>query len=133
MTAPGNGGEMLERVARELTVTLRHHGVEMDPDDIKGLAWDAVATMREPTRGMISAGSDEIDYSDFAGKLPSDGLAAAWRRMIGEALYGVQDEYDAPASHPPRNPLPVAAQAPGHLLGRVSQHDDAPIFSGAAS
>lgn len=25
--------------------------------------------------------------------------------------------------------LPVAAQAPGHLLGRVSQHDDAPIFS----
>jgi hypothetical protein len=41
--------EMIERVARRLTATLRHHGVEMHPDDIRGLAYDALAEMRSHT------------------------------------------------------------------------------------
>lgn len=88
MTAPGNGGEMLERVARELTVTLRHHGVEMHPNDIRGLAWDAIAVMRVPTETMI----DRFVSRALCVSVHGDGgwsqyAAEQWRAMIDAALY----------------------------------------------
>lgn len=48
---------MIEQVARKLTETLRHHGVEMHPDDIRGLAQDAIVAMRPapPTSDEVMA------------------------------------------------------------------------------
>jgi hypothetical protein len=100
--------EMLHRVAE----AIEDHIKDNRPNSALGLARAAIEAMRKPTRGMLSAGSDEIDYSDFAGKLPSDGLAAAWSRMIGEAIVGVQDEFD-----------PLPASAPTDATSRSGQHD----------
>mgnify|MGYP001607779020 FL=1 len=45
--------EMLTRIAKRITETLRHHGVVMHPDDIRGLAEDALWEMRTPTPEMM--------------------------------------------------------------------------------
>ena len=51
---------MREKIARKLTETLRHHGVEMHPDDIRGLAEDAISAMREPTDAVMMAGGEQL-------------------------------------------------------------------------
>jgi len=60
--------DIIERAARALTETLRHHGVEMHPNDIRGAAWDVIAALREPDEGMIDA------YYEAEEKLQIDGL-----------------------------------------------------------
>jgi hypothetical protein len=76
---PSSPETMIGRIARAMTTTLRHHGVEMHPDDIKGLAWDAFAVMREPTEAMTDAGGDRAQL----GFDPAPG--AVWRAMIDAA------------------------------------------------
>lgn len=51
--------ELIEKVAREMTSTLRHHGVELHPEDIRGISQDAISTilaaLHEPNAEMINA------------------------------------------------------------------------------
>lgn len=51
------GNSPLDRAARALTRTLRHHGVELHPDDVRGFAIDAITAIREPSESMLEAGN----------------------------------------------------------------------------
>jgi hypothetical protein len=83
--------EMIDRIARRLASTLRHHGVEMHPEDIRGLAQDALAEMREPDRTMSDAGRDATGGYPYAPhdvpKLGYMGVAIIWRAMIAATLH----------------------------------------------
>jgi hypothetical protein len=47
----------LEECAAAATRTLRHHGVELHPDDIRGLVVDVLAAIKEPDEAMLEAGA----------------------------------------------------------------------------
>jgi hypothetical protein len=55
-----------EEIARKLRRTLEHHGVVLHPDDIDGLALDALSILREPDVAMVEAGMVFVDgyYDD---------------------------------------------------------------------
>ncbi|GGO96529.1 hypothetical protein [Stakelama pacifica] len=86
----------LERAARALTATLRHHGVEMHPDDIRGCAIDVIAAIREPSNAMMRSAVPGwpkqgvvIDHNTQAGMdLLVDGAVAfeGWQAMIDALL-----------------------------------------------
>lgn len=74
-----------ERLKRGLTRTLRHHGVEMHPDDIRGLVQDVLTDIeaqcfvivpREPTEAMVEAVIYETNIRDI------------WSAMIDAAKGG---------------------------------------------
>lgn len=83
MTSP------LERAATALTATLRHHGVEMHPDDIRGLAIDAITAIREPSEGMVRAGAADVGngwtgpHSEYTSL---HGCTSVYQAMIDAAL-----------------------------------------------
>ena len=68
---------MKEKLARAMRKTLRHHGVELHPDDIDGLAQDCLATLREPDEKMIEAGRTSYAFSGNA-----DPFATIFTAMI---------------------------------------------------
>lgn len=73
---------MVGRVARKLTATLKHHGVEMHPDDVRGLAQDTLAELHDPTGPMVTAATNkaaQIGAGDFVG---------IFRAMIDAAAEG---------------------------------------------
>lgn len=53
--------EELREAAKVATSTLRHHGVEMHPDDILGLVQDVAATLTE--RSQTEEGAREVFLS----------------------------------------------------------------------
>jgi hypothetical protein len=67
---------MIENVVKRLTDVLRHHGVELHPDDIKGLAHDAVLAMREATPAMVEA-ANGVEYAPWS---------SGWTVMIDSVL-----------------------------------------------
>lgn len=70
-------------IAKALTSTLRHHGVEMHPDDVLGLADDALGAMREPDEAMLEAGYDTLTEHG-CNPLTGDALFT-WQAMIDTA------------------------------------------------
>lgn len=58
----------IENMARRLTATLRHHGVEMHPDDINGLGQDAILALADAGYAVVPA-SGTVDMA-----------AAFWRQ-----------------------------------------------------
>jgi hypothetical protein len=77
----------LERAARAITETLRRHGVEMHPEDIRGLAVDALTAIREPNEAMERA---MIGITGDMAIMKRDGSsyrhADVYRAMIDAAL-----------------------------------------------
>ncbi len=80
---------MIERVARAMTATLRHHGVEMHPDDIRGLVFVTLEALGEPTPKMIDrfvsralcvSGHGDGGWSNYARE--------QWSAMLSAAIEG---------------------------------------------
>lgn len=53
----------LEECATVATRTLRHHGVEMHPDDVRGLVVDILLAIKTPDDAMIEAGKKAGDMA----------------------------------------------------------------------
>lgn len=73
---------MIEKAARALTVTLRHHGVELHPEDVRGLVYDVAAAWSDPSDEVIEAGFRAREHGMTMGQ----SAAALWKAMLTAAL-----------------------------------------------
>lgn len=76
----------LERAARAATKTLRHHGVELHPDDIRGVALDVLEAIREPSEAMKKAGSLAPNYIEDQSS--ARGCGNIFTAMLNTAIKG---------------------------------------------
>lgn len=76
---------MIERMAQTMTTTLRHHGVEMHPEDIKGLAHDALVAMREPTPTILKVMRDTVPVDGHEWDYVDEDAPAHWSSLIDAA------------------------------------------------
>ncbi|AJA07442.1 hypothetical protein SKP52_02535 [Sphingopyxis fribergensis] len=85
-----NAPAILDRAASVLTATLRHHGVEMHPDDIRGLATDAFALA--PINWRFDLSRMPIDRFDgremllYAGYVVLCSWCDGWRDPVGRPV-----------------------------------------------
>lgn len=76
----------LERAAQALTSTLRHHGIEMHPDDIRGLVADVIAEIRTPIVAALKPFADcaaELDGNEDVPRAP-EGEWAKFRLLTDD-------------------------------------------------
>lgn len=88
-----NAPQILEAAARALTSTLHHHGVEMHPDDVRGLALDAFAMA--PINWRLDVSRVPLDRHDGRDMLLWSGDHAilcswcdGWRDPVGRLVQG---------------------------------------------